>query len=277
MMLLGVALSEKFIPDTCAKGPGDWNPIGSAQALSAFCGIFAGFVFSGIVMVIGQKNPPGGDGHASSGLRLLLPSFFGLAVAAYLYAVITGELVCRRAQVEQLFAGAILAADAAVVIAALAWLLLAYGRNAHGELSFFRGLILVAAIFAMAMLAVSSVGFHNTWTEHTAAWWVDWMVWGTLAILVAMAVIFWRKPVPSTPSGSAANWPYTHYFNKRVNVCAWLTLMVSAILAAASASFVGVPYDQLNLPVGVVYAMSEVAFVVPALIVVAAMRAVPRG
>jgi hypothetical protein len=276
MTLLTVALSAKFVPDTCTKGPGDWNPIGSAEALSAFCGIFAGFVFSGVVMVIGQKNPVGGDGHASRGLRLLLPSFFGLAVAAYLYALTSGELVCKRAQVEQLFAGAILAADAVVVITGLAWLLLAYERNNHGEVRFFRGLILVAAVFAMLMLTVSSVGFHNTWTERTAARWADWLVWGTLVVLIAILVHFWRKPVPPTPSGAAADWPYEQYLNGHVNVCAWLTLMVSAILAVTSAFFVSVPYDKLDLPVGLVYAMSEAALVVPALIIVGAMRAVPR-
>ncbi|MFF7205853.1 hypothetical protein [Streptomyces sp. NPDC008141] len=277
MMLLAVTLSGKFVPDTCTKGPGDWNPIGSAEALSAFCGIFAGFVFSGVVMVIGQKNPAGGDGHASRGLRLLLPSFFGLAIAAYLYALTSGELVCKRALVEQLFAGAILAADAAVVITGLAWLLLAYERNAHGEVRFFRGLILVAAIFVMLMLAVSSVAFHNTWTERTASSVADWVVWGTFAVLVAVVVLLWHKPVPPAPSGAPANWSYEHYLNRHVNVSAWLTLIVSAVLATASAYVVGVPYDELNLPIGLVYAMSEAALVVPALIILGAMRAVPRA
>jgi hypothetical protein len=71
--------------------------------MSAFCGILAGFVFAAVVMVIGEKNATGGDGHAPRGLRLLLPSFLGLAVAGYLYTLTAGELVCRRALTEQLF------------------------------------------------------------------------------------------------------------------------------------------------------------------------------
>ncbi|MFJ5264568.1 hypothetical protein ACIQAC_29330 [Streptomyces sp. NPDC088387] len=272
MMSLAVNLSAKFTPDICANGPGDWNPIGSAEALSAFCGIFAGFVFSGVVMVIGQKNAAGKDADASRGLRLLLPSFFALALAAYLYALTAGELVCKRASIEQLFAGAILGAAAPVVITALAWLLLAYDRNSDGEVRFFRGLILVAAIFATAMLAVSSVGFHNTWTERSAAWWADWMIWGTLAGLVVALWYFWRKRVSPTPSGSVPSWP-----NRHVTVCAWFTLMISAILAALSATFVGIPHDQLELPLGLVYTMSEAALVLPALILVSAMWAVPRA
>ncbi|MCX5145430.1 hypothetical protein OHB36_01330 [Streptomyces sp. NBC_00320] len=35
-----------FTPDTCQGGPADWSAIASASAMSAFCGIFAGFVFA---------------------------------------------------------------------------------------------------------------------------------------------------------------------------------------------------------------------------------------
>jgi hypothetical protein len=123
----------------------DWNSIASAGAMSAFCGIMAGFVLAGLVTVIGQKNPEGGDGHASRGLKLFLPCFIGLATASYLYALTSGELVCTRAITEQLFSEAILAADALIVIVALAWLLPAYDRNKHGEVRFFHGLIQFAA------------------------------------------------------------------------------------------------------------------------------------
>ncbi|MFF6983565.1 hypothetical protein ACFZAV_39195 [Streptomyces sp. NPDC008343] len=75
----------KFTPDSCASGTDgiDWSSIASAQAMSAYCGIMAGFVFAGLVTVIGQKNPAGGDGHASRGLKLFLPRFIGLATASY--------------------------------------------------------------------------------------------------------------------------------------------------------------------------------------------------
>lgn len=53
---------ERFIPATCIQGTDgiDWNSIASAGAMSAFCGIMAGFVLAGLVTVIGQKNPESG-------------------------------------------------------------------------------------------------------------------------------------------------------------------------------------------------------------------------
>ncbi|WP_416960405.1 hypothetical protein [Streptomyces sp. Agncl-13] len=275
MLLLTVALSKKFEPDVCTNGQLDWNPIGSAGAFSAFCGILAGFVFSGVVMVIGQQNPAGGDAHASRGLRLLMPSFFGLAVTSYLYSVVTGELVCRRALVEQLFVGGILAANAVVVIAALSWLFLAYGRNSDGEVRFLRGLVLVSAVFAMFMLATSSVSFHNALTDRKAAGWADGMVWGSFAALLVVTVSLWWKPVPSVPAGNAANWPYD-ILNKRVNLSAWLNLLTSTGLAGFSGFFVGTPYDQVNYPRWQIYTMSEAALIVPALIIISVLWALPR-
>ena len=63
MTFLGVA--DNFMPDTYVPGTDgiDWNSIASAEAMSAFCGIMAGFVLAGLVTVIGQRNPEGGDGH----------------------------------------------------------------------------------------------------------------------------------------------------------------------------------------------------------------------
>ncbi|WP_329347388.1 hypothetical protein OG226_01265 [Streptomyces sp. NBC_01261] len=275
MSLPQVILSAKFHPNVCTNGPLDWNPIGSAGAFSAFCGILAGFVFSGVVMVIGQQNPMGGDGHASRGLRLLMPSFFGLAVTSYLYSVVTGELVCRRALVEQLFVGGVLAANAVVVIAALAWLFLAYGRNSDGEVRFLRGLVLVSAIFAMFMLATSSVGFHNAWTDRKAAGWADWMVWGSFVALLGGTVVSWRKPVPPVPAANILGWPYD-ILNKRVNFSAWLNLLTSAGLAGFSGYFVGTPYDKLNYPRWEIYAMSEGALIVPAVVIMGVLWALPR-
>ncbi|MFJ3199542.1 hypothetical protein [Streptomyces sp. NPDC086989] len=194
-----LAAPPPFVPDNCQNGPGDWSAVGSASAMSAFCGIFAGFVFAGVVVVIGEKNPPGGDGHASRGLRLLLPCFFGLAAASYLYALASGELVCLRATTEQLFSGAILAADAVVVIAGLAWLLPAYQRNRHGEVHFFRGLVQFAAQFSVLMLIVSSIGFDNAVLRRHASPWSDAASWVSGAALMLLVLLCWWRPVPGPP------------------------------------------------------------------------------
>ena len=269
-----------FDPDLCESGPGDWSPIASAGAMSSFCGIFAGFVFAGIIVVIGEKNPSGGDGHASRGLRLLLPCFFGLAAASYLYALATGELVCLRATTEQLFSGAILAADAVVVIVALAWLLPAYERNKHGEVPFFRGLVQFAAQFSILMLTVSSVGFNNSVLRRQASAWADAAVWVSGAALMVTVFLCWWKPLPDNappPPMAPDYWRDEALLNDRVSVSAWTALALSGLLAVASGIAVGIPYENWTaMSPWLVYTLGEAALLVPGAVVITAMRALPR-
>ncbi|MEU0437895.1 hypothetical protein ABZ153_41215 [Streptomyces sp. NPDC006290] len=273
-----------FAPDTCSSGAGgiDWSAIGSAGSMSAFCGIMAGFVLSGIVVVIGERNPLGGDGHASRGLRLLLPCFVGLATASYLYALTSGELVCSRAITEQLFSGAILAGDAVVVIVALAWLLPAYGRNTHDTVSFFRGLIQFAAQFSTLMLVVSASGFTNSILRHRAAGWADALVWISWVLVAGAVFYFWWKPLPAAPSArptgqTPEQWRDEDLLNRRVRIASWTTLYVGGALAVASGVAVGIPYGHWTaLSPVLVYSLGEASLLLPGSIIVTVVWAVPR-
>lgn len=268
-----------FVPDTCAGGPADWNPIASAGAMSAFCGVFAGFVFAGIVVVIGQKNPPGGDGHASRGLRLLLPSFFGLASASYLYALVVGELVCPRAMTEQLLAGAILAADAVVVISALAWLLPAYRRDGHHEVRFFRQLIHFTAQFSALMVIVASLAFDNAMLRRQAAPWSDALVWGSGVSLMATLTWCWLRPPPPCPPSAPtpAHWRDDVVLDRWVGHCAWTTLAVNGALAVAAGVLGGIPYEHwTSMPPWLVYTLGQAGLLLPGAILATALRALPR-
>ncbi|MFD5129528.1 hypothetical protein [Streptomyces olindensis] len=280
-----------FTPDTCDRGTGgiDWSAIASAESMSSFCGIMAGFVFAGLVTVIGQKSASGGDGHASRGLKLLLPCFVGLAMASYLYALTSGELVCTRAVTEQLFSGAILAAHALVVIVGLAWLLPAYDRNKNGEVRFFRGLIQFAAQFSMLMLMVSSDAYYNSMLHHRVAGWATVLVYGSGATLMAASLLLWRKRLPSTPtppaplpSGvTAAGWPaYWRdeiILNRRVGIASRAAVTVGGLLAVAGGCVVGIGYDRwTSMSPWLVYTLGEISLVLPGLVIVTAVWSAPR-
>lgn len=285
MAMAPLERQSAFTPDTCGSGIGgiDWSAIASAGAMSAFCGIMAGFVLAGIIVVIGEKNPPGGDGHASRGLRLLLPCFIGLATASYLYALISGELVCSRAITEQLFAGAILAGDAVVVIVALAWLLPAYGRDNNDMISFFRGLIQFAAQFSTLMLTVSASGFNNSVLHHRAAGWTEAMVWGSGGLLSAAVFFFWWKPLPAAPSPRPRHqtetlWRDDVLLNRRVRIASWAALYIGGALAVASGVAVGIAYDHwTSLSPWLVDTLGEAGLLLPGGVIVAAVWAVPRS
>ncbi|MCI3277009.1 hypothetical protein [Streptomyces cylindrosporus] len=284
--------STHFTPDTCNLGTDgiDWSAIASAEAMSAFCGIMAGFVLAGLVTVIGQKNPAGGDGHASRGLKLFLPCFIGLATASYLYALTAGELVCPRAITEQLFSGAILAADALIVVVALAWLLPAYDRNQHGEVRFFRGLILFAAQFSMLMVTVSSDGFNNSVLERHVNGLATGLVYGGGVAFMGVILFVWLKRLPQTPPPptplpngvTAAGWP-EHWrdeivLNRRVQTAAKTSVTVGGVLAVAGGCVVGIAWNHwTSMAPTLAYTLSGVTLVLPGLAIITAVRSAPRA
>ncbi|MGY1503612.1 hypothetical protein ACW4TU_44840 [Streptomyces sp. QTS52] len=279
-------------PDTCLLGTDgvDWNPIASAESMSAFCGILAGFVFAGLVTVIGQKNPSSGDGHASRGLKLLLSCFIGLAMASYLYAITSGELVCTRAITEQLFAGAILAAGALMVIVALAWLLPAYDRNKNGEVRYFRGLIQLSAQFSMLMLIVSTNAFNNSVLQrHVPGWATTLVIVGGVALMAAVS-FFWWKPLPQTPPPPdplpggviEAEWPaYWRdeiVLDRRVRRASKTAVTVGGLLAVAGGWSVGVAWEHwTSMPPWEAYTLSGLSLVLPSLVIITTVRCAPRA
>jgi hypothetical protein len=52
--------------------------------------------------------------------------------------------------------------------------------------------------------------------------------------------------------------------------------LTSAGLAGFSGYFVGTPYDELNYPRWEIYAMSEGALIVPAVVIMSVLWALPR-
>ncbi|WP_055531197.1 hypothetical protein [Streptomyces alboniger] len=107
---------------------------------------------------------------------------------------------------EQLFSGAILAADALIVVVALAWLLPAYDRIKHGEVRFFRGLVQFAAQFSMLMVIVSADGFNNSVLERHVAGWATALVYGG-AVFMAAIFFVWREPLSPRPRHHPHRYP----------------------------------------------------------------------
>ncbi|MEO3754677.1 hypothetical protein [Streptomyces sp. B6B3] len=264
-------------PLGCQGDPIDWDPIASSGAMSAFCGIVAGFVFAGIVTVIGVRNPPGGDGHGARGLRLLLPCFTGLATASYLYAVIAGERVCSRANTEAVLAGAILGADTVVVIAALAWLLRAYERDTHGEVRFFRGLVHFTAQFAAFILTGSSMIFVHAILGSRVSPWADATMSASGAALMAVLLrCWWRAPPTPPPPWASDHWLHEVFYARRVTTCTWTSLSMTGLLALGAGVASSVPHGTWGSPAPwLVYACGQIALMAAGAILITAVRAVP--
>ena len=135
-----------------------WSATTAGNDQSVLSGVLAGFVFAGIVAVLGVRTADHAR-EAASALKLMFCAFIGLAVAAYLLADQAADTECTRASAEETLAGGILGTFAIIMIASLTWLISAYNLHQHRVLRFLRRLLYVAGIFVVLLLCTSSYSY----------------------------------------------------------------------------------------------------------------------
>lgn len=110
----------------------DWSDAGSAATYSQLAGVLAGFVFTALILVLG-RNRTLSDLHT---LSLFLTAFIVLALASYLYGVLSGDnlaAACGRAATEDQIASGLLGLGATVLVSGLSWLLAGHATPNEGD------------------------------------------------------------------------------------------------------------------------------------------------
>lgn len=111
--------------DSC---PGtDWNAIAPAPALSQLAGVLAGFVFTGIIVLLSQYRL---SPSSIKTLSIFVATFIVLGLDSYDFALLTGEsnisAGCSRYWTQSLLASGLLGLGAVLLVSGVVWLVSAY-------------------------------------------------------------------------------------------------------------------------------------------------------
>jgi hypothetical protein len=169
-----------------------WSIIASAQADSNFAGILAGFLFFGLIYLLGKDEKRGEI------VLLFTASFIILAVAGYLFSRVSGfsapaspdpatPSFCKGVWMEGMIAYSMLVVGAATMIVGLGYVLVSYdpkSERAHLRrlATVATAVVLVGAIF----LLFTSVNFYDELLDRpnlTLTW-----VLSLLAIVVVVSL-----------------------------------------------------------------------------------------
>ena len=101
-----------------------WSAVASAQANAALAGVLAGFMFGGIVLLLGQRS----TSRRLQAMSLMLAAFVVLGLDAYLFGLVTGETaaLCRRQWTEAMIAAGLLGVGVVAIVCGLGLLLNSY-------------------------------------------------------------------------------------------------------------------------------------------------------
>jgi len=277
-------LAAQALPPYHCFGDSTWSATIAGNGQSVLSGVLAGFVFAGIVAVLGVRGTDPGK-EAARALKLMLCAFIGLAVAAYLFADQAADGNCLRASSEETLAGGILGTFAIIMIVSLTWLVAAYGMHKDGVLRFLRRLLYVAMAFVALLLCTSSYSYLQADTVHGPPRAV--VIWlyisgGLLYVLghpvtlqfakFLLALIRYRRQSDHHRRGQEAD----RDRGKRiaVSLCAWGALLYLAA-AAISDAFVLSTNDSAwkHPPSEAIYVVAWASLVVPLAVLILAMHA----
>lgn len=265
-------------------GSSTWSATTAGSGQSVLSGVLAGFVFAGIVAVLGvHAKDPGRE--AARALKLLFCAFIGLAVASYLLADQAADINCLRSSSEEILAGGILGTFAIIMIVSLSWLIAAYDMHKHGVLRFLRHLLYVASAFVVLLLCTSSYSFlqadvHGGPPLVVVVWIyvAGGLFYGLghpLTMRAARRFLAKAKLVRKSIGDSQRQAADAHRTQRDiVDLCAWVALSYLALAAIGDAFVLSTNDGAWEPPsAGLMYAMAWSSLVVPIAVLILATHA----
>lgn len=264
----------------------DWNPVAASSAESAVAAVLAGFVFSGIVVILSTASTSRRF-EAAQALKLLFIAFLGLGVTSYLLANNAGSQTCARANTLVVVAGGPLGTFSALMLASLTWLVAAYGGAFVDVLKLLRRLIYITAALVILLLCTSSqyyvsaeLGRHGPVSLVFASAFIYGI--GGALIVTGLAVLIrshWirlrglDKRGRETRSGSSNMQAYMlGRWKKEVDLCFTAALIYLAVVGAHAAFVIGAPrdwYGPMSATLVYLTALASITFPVPVFILAA--------
>jgi hypothetical protein len=185
------------VDTTCSYA--GWSAVTSAQANATLAGVLAGFMLNGIIVLLSRNLDKFRQVRA---LGLLFAAFVALGLDSYLFGLVTGDSVCRRAWTEAMLAAGLLGIGAVAIIAGFGLLVAEYvpgGKERKESVAMLQ--ILFNVLRGGVALVVLPLLFMTSWNYLYAVFgdgvptWakvslVVYLAAGVMAILVVIAAAF---------------------------------------------------------------------------------------
>jgi hypothetical protein len=276
-------LSWRGMSIGCATG--GWSAVTSSPANSALAGVLAGFMFGGIVLLLGQSATR----QRLQAMSLLFSAFVVLGLDSYLFGLVTGDTsACRREWTEAMMGAGLLGVGAVAIVSALGLLLTSYiaepataASQDHAadlatspEAKLLRVLTSVllygaVAVVVFILTVVAEDYLNAVFNTHPPRWLAD-PVYAYAALplagLLGLRVLRrWRKPGTSASGTLLAV----------ATITGGGYAVLGVVLASLAASFP--VHDWFPIPTWVAIATTVIGLLVPVPIFVALVATVPTS
>jgi hypothetical protein len=279
-----------------------WSAVSSATANATLAAVLAGFMITGIILVLGNTTVM--KPEYVQALTLMFAAFVALGLDAFLFGIVTGEstqvtegvTACRRAWTEAMLAAGLLGVGAVAIVVAFIVLFSAYFSDAKregsiwewedslGMLERFSGLIRGGvAVGVVAFLYVTArnylLAIFNSHIPRPGAAFLYIYIIIAVPAVIAMAIATATKGSDNIIS-KFLRADTKRQFIKALKFAIWssisytiLSALMVAVIASISASFWNPAYPGIRVIFAVTVAWGSVISLVPLLFLLA--RTVP--
>ncbi|MCA2221593.1 hypothetical protein [Nonomuraea aurantiaca] len=193
-----------------------WNPIELAPELSQLAGVLAGFVFTGLVVMLSQSWP---KRRRIPAMGLFVATFAALALDSYLFAVVAGETptvgsACYRVWSETLLASGLLAVGSVALTGGIVWLIAAHLEQDEGRDSWdsaidlgrlARSVLHGMTALACVLLSTTTLDYlHVSFATRPPTWLIASVHTYLVAILAIIGLIRLRQRRTTASAASLA-------------------------------------------------------------------------
>ena len=180
--------------DACIGDISGFLAIAAAPGHSQLSGVMAAVVFTGMILLLSDRTSDATVPSARrNALVMMVPTFFGLVIASFAFAVTMGETNCRRADAATISIAGLFAVSAVGMMYALAWLFDAYEKGFKTLTKLSGSMVFIISAMAFGQMGLTVVDFQDKYQNDLISNTLIWIYTGIAVVLIAAGWLRWFR------------------------------------------------------------------------------------
>jgi hypothetical protein len=150
----------------CVGHVSGFAAVAAAPGHSQLSGVMAAVVFTGMILLLSERTSDATvPGARHNALVIMVPTFFGLVISSFGFAVTMGEINCKRADAATISIAGLFAVCAVGMMYALALLFDAYERDSKTLSKISGSMVFIVSVMAFGQMGLTVVDFQDKYDK----------------------------------------------------------------------------------------------------------------
>jgi hypothetical protein len=183
-----------------------FDAILAAPGHSQLSGVLAAVVFTGMILLLSERTSDTAiQPSRRNALVVMMPTFFGLLIVSFSFAVTMGEINCKRAEAATISVAGLFAVSAVGTMYALAWLFNAYEKGFRALSTISGSIVFMLSAMVFTQMGLTVVDFQDKYEQDHVSNIVIWIYTAAAVVGVIGLWIRWMTRRPTARERQSTN------------------------------------------------------------------------